>query len=130
MPSLTSTQEQQQNSVTDEPVVVSPTTEQEIPPIHSCNRSPLTDKLSPQTVEQLEREMQAKKAQQEINLKDNAFVLLCWCLGAFAFFVIFDTAVINFGGSTSEIMNTALDLGKTIVTFLIGFLFATEKPKK
>lgn len=130
MPSLTSTQEAQQNSSNDEPVVVSPTTEQEIPPIHISNRSPLTDNLPQKTVEELEREMQAKKAQQELNLKDNAFVLLCWCLGAFAFFVIFDTVVINLGGSTSEIMNTALDLGKTIVTFLIGFLFATEKPKK
>lgn len=129
MPSPTSTQEQQ-SSTAEEPVIVPPTTEQEIPPIHRGNRSPLTDSLPSKTVEQLEREMQAKKAQQEINLKNNAFVLLCWCLGAFAFFVVFDTAVINLGGNTSEIMNTALDLGKTIVTFLIGFLFATEKGKK
>lgn len=111
------------------PTIIAPTSEQEIPPERSSKRSNPTETISPQEVDALEKANRVRKAEQEIHLKDNAFKLLCCCLLAYAVFFIIDTTVINFGGQSSDVLSSAIDMDKTIITFLIGYLFATEKPK-
>lgn len=119
--------ESEENEAKTVPQIMIPTSEQEIPPVPIRGRSSITENLSPQEVDLLEKENRAKKVAQEIHLKDNAFVLLCGCLLAFVLLYFVDTFVINMGGKTSEVLPQALDMAKTVVTFLIGYLFASEK---
>ena len=109
-------------SLHDSQTIKLPTSEQEIFPYEAYQHSDLTTELPKEDVK-------TKKAEQEIHLKDNAFILLCCCLAAFALFYVVDTIVINLGGQTSSVLSSALDMAKTIITFLIGYLFAAEKPK-
>lgn len=111
------------------PPILTPQSEQELPPSQSKSRSSPTETIPPSKVDEIERQNRVKKAEQEIHLKDNAFVLLCFCIGSFIFFYVFDTVVLNFGWKTSEVLTSAIDMAKTVITFLLGYLFATEKPK-
>lgn len=43
---------------------------------------------------------------------------------------IIDTIVLWNDKASSSILTTILDLDKTVITFLLGYLFAYEKPKK
>lgn len=108
--------------------ITSPQTEQEVPPEH-CMQRPATSIL--RDADEMERNTRVKKAEQEIHLKDNAFVLLCGCLIACAVLYLVDTLVVVFAKTnSSETLTTILDLAKTVITFLLGYLFAYEKPKK
>ena len=105
-----------------------PKTEQEIPP-QRAEKTAVTDELSPSAVENIERANLAKKAEQEIHLKDNAFLLLCACLAGCLFLYLFDSGFAYFGKSSSSTLTNILDLAKTVITFLLGYLFAYEKAK-
>lgn len=105
-----------------------PQSEQEVPP-HASRSVATTSELPKSAVDELEKENQAKKLQQELHLKDNAFILLCACLFSFVIFYLIDTIVINSGFKSSSVLSSAIDMAKTIVTFLVGYLFASEKPK-
>lgn len=106
-----------------------PETEQEVPP--EVNQTVnITNELSPAFVANMERANLAKKAEQEIHLKDNAFWLLCGCLVGCLFLFIFDSVAGFFGKSSSDTLTNLLDLGKTVITFLLGYLFAYEKIRK
>lgn len=107
-------------------VVEIPQTEQERPPEHSSGISI----LSPTDTANVERSVQVKKAEQEIHLKDNAYLLLCVCLiGCFVIYLI-DTLVVAGEMKSSETRSMLFDLIKTVITFLLGYLFAYEKPKQ
>lgn len=116
-------------SLHDSQTIKLPTSEQEIFPYEAYQHPDLTTELPKEDVEKMEKSVKTKKAEQEIHLKDNAFILLCCCLAAFALFYVVDTIVINLGGQTSSVLSSALDMAKTIITFLIGYLFAAEEPK-
>lgn len=106
-----------------------PRTEQEIPPEIVCSSSEIST-LSPKDAADLERSVQVKKAEQEIHLKDSAFSLLCACLAGGFFLYCMDTLVVAGGTKSSEMLTNLFDLIKTVITFLLGYLFAYEKPKK
>lgn len=108
--------------------IASPQTEQEVPPDHFTQKSATS--ILPDA-DEIERDTRVKKAEQEIHLKDNAFVLLCGCLIACAVLYLIDTGVVVLAKThSSETLTTILDLAKTVITFLLGYLFAYENPKK
>lgn len=108
--------------------ITSPQTEQEVPPSHFEQGSATS--LLPDAGE-IEQNMRMKKVEQEIHLKDNAFILLCGCLITCVLLYIIDTIVIVFAEThSSETLSALLDLAKTVITFLLGYLFAYEKTKK
>lgn len=109
--------------------IETPKSEQEMPPPEAQQRSTLIVDLPKEDVDRLEKTVRVTKAAQEIHLKNHAFVLLCFCLGSFVLFYFADTIFINIGWETSTVLASAIDMAKTIVTFLIGYLFATEKSK-
>lgn len=100
--------------------IASPQTEQEVPPDHFTQK-PATSIL--QDADEIERDTRVKKAEQEIHLKDNAFVLLCGCLIACAVLYLIDTGVVVLAKThSSETLTTILDLAKTVNSnyFFIG----------
>lgn len=109
--------------------VHSPESEQEIPS-SAVNAGAVVYDIPSEDAEKIERRAQAKKAEQEIHLKDNAFILLCACLGGCVALYIMDTIVLWHDKASSPTLTTILDLDKTVITFLLGYLFAYEKPKK
>ena len=109
---------------TDDYEMEAPQTEQEIPPEIVCSSSEIST-LSPKDAADLERSVQVKKAEQ-----DSAFSLLCACLAGGFFLYCMDTLVVAGGTKSSEMLTNLFDLIKTVITFLLGYLFAYEKPKK
>ena len=109
--------------------VHSPESEQEIPS-SAVNAGAVVYDIPSEDAEKIERQAQAKKVEQEIHLKNNAFSLLCACLVGGAVLYIIDTIVLWNDKASSSILTTILDLDKTVITFLLGYLFAYEKPKK
>lgn len=110
----------------DDYEVNSPESEQELPASAASAGAAIYD-IPSEDAEKIERRAQAKKAEQEIHLKDNAFSLLCACLvGGAVLYII----VLWNDKASSSILTTILDLDKTVITFLLGYLFAYEKPKK
>lgn len=106
-----------------------PQTEQERPP-DVAKPYTATANLPAKEAADLERRVQVKKAEQEIHLKDSAFTLLCACLAGCFILYCMDTLVVAGGVKSSEMLTTLFDLIKTVITFLLGYLFAYEKPKK
>ena len=113
----------------DDYEVNSPESEQELPASAASAGAAIYD-IPSEDAEKIERRAQAKKAEQELHLKDNAFSLLCACLVGGAVLYIIDTIVLWNDKASSSILTTILDLDKTVITFLLGYLFAYEKPKK
>lgn len=77
----------------DDYEVNSPESEQELPASAASAGAAIYD-IPSEDAEKIERRAQAKKAEQEIHLKDNAFSLLCACLVGGAVLYIIDTIVL------------------------------------
>lgn len=116
-------------STSDDPKYPAPYPEEEID-IPPKNVVPPTRDLPAEKTVEIEKKVQYIKNIQPILMQNKGFALLCACLAAVLFLYLVDTIVINLGMKSSEMLGDIADLGKTIITLLLGYVFATEKHQK
>ena len=110
--------------------IISPETEQEIPPDDQiCNRCAIQN-VSAKETNELENRVNALTRTHDLLMKDKGFILLCACLIVFVLIYIGDIVLINCGLKKSNSLDSILDLAKTLITLLIGYVFASEFKSK
>ena len=106
--------------------VVAPQTEKDVPPgLERCNQC-RTHNVSPSETSDIENQVKAMTGAHNLLMKNKGFVLLCGCLVILVLIYVLDVFLVNNGMKNSSMLDSIMDLGKTITTLLLGYIFATE----
>ena len=96
--------------------VVAPQTEKDVPPgFERCNQC-RTHNVSPSETSDIENQVKAMTGAHNLLMKNKGFVLLCGCLVILVLIYVLDVFLVNNGMKNSSMLDSIMDLGKTITT--------------
>lgn len=107
--------------------IISPTIEQDEPMDSSVCQTCPTQNVSARETRELEAQLKAMTSAHELLMKNKGFTLLCGCLIAIVALYVGDIFIVNLGWKNSANLDSIIELGKTIITLMLGYLFATDK---
>lgn len=107
--------------------IISPTIEQDEPMDSSVCQTCPTQNVSARKTRELEAQLKAMTSAHELLMKNKGFILLCGCLIAIVALYVGDIFIVNLGWKNSANLDSIIELGKTIITLMLGYLFATDK---
>ena len=108
--------------------IIPATTEEERPPEKDVS-SPVVE-IPASIINDWEKRQKEEENRNKWKLKSRSFLLLVICIGMIFTIYLLDSALMCFKVQTSAPKTQILDVFKSIIPLLIGYLFATETKSK
>lgn len=79
----------------------------------------------PNTAE-LQHRVRLAETKERSKLKSRSFLLSLFCIGALLLIYLVDSITTNMGGVSSPVTTSIVEIFKSLLPLLLGYLFATE----
>lgn len=83
-------------------------------------------KKDDRTEENCEEYLQLAENKERSKLKSRSFLLTLFCIGALLLIYLVDSITANCGGVSSSVTTSIVEIFKSLLPLLLGYLFATE----
>lgn len=74
--------------------------------------------------------VQLEENRERSKLKSRSFLLILFCIGALLLIYLVDSVTANCGGVSSSVTTPIVEIFKSLLPLLLGYLFATETRKE
>lgn len=80
--------------------------------------------------ELMQHTVRLEENRERSKLKSRSFLLTLFCIGALLFIYLVDSVTANCGGVSSSVTTPIVEIFKSLLPLLLGYLFATETRKE
>lgn len=86
----------------------------------------LREQAEEECEEFVQHTVQLAETKERWKLKSRSFLLAVMCIGGLLFVYLVDSILANCGGTSSSVTSSVVEIFKSLLPLLLGYLFATE----